>query len=84
MPSKRSRSSTRNKPPAPGSADPGKAFDPKTIAEEPVPNGATRDAPAPGVPMPDADYDALKDRAKTIRVPPSKHQQEDPSADKRK
>jgi hypothetical protein len=80
----RSGSKTRSGQPAAGSAGAGKPFDPKTIAEERAPAGATRDAPAPGVPTSDADYDALKERAKTIRLPPSKHEQEDPSGKKRK
>jgi hypothetical protein len=84
MTSKRSRSKTRSSKARAGSAGPGKALDPKTIAEEHAPAGATREAPAPGVPMSDADYDALKERARTTRLPPSKHEQEDPSGNRQK
>ena len=65
-------------------AGPGKGLDPTTIAEEHPPTGATRGAPAPGVPMSNADYDALKECAKTTRLPPSKHKQEDPSGNRQK
>jgi hypothetical protein len=67
-----------------GSAGHGKAVDPTKIKDEHATPGAPRGAPAPGVPMSDKDYDALKERAKTTRLPPSKHQQEDPSGNKRK
>ena len=68
--------------PRAGSAGPGKAVDPTKIKDEHAPPGAPRGAPAPGTPMSDKDYDALKERAKTTRLPPSKHEQEDPSGKK--
>lgn len=43
---------------------------------------ALRPAPAPGVPVSDERYEWLKEKAKTVRTPPSKHRQEDPSGNR--
>jgi hypothetical protein len=80
-------SKPRKKPtsqPRVGNVGPGRAVTPGTLNDEHLPDGAPRDAPAPGVPMPKENYDALKERARTSRLPPSGYAQEDPSAKKRK
>jgi hypothetical protein len=63
-------------------------MDPASIADQSDDNPAGRDkpfdAPAPGVPVSDEEYDRLKRRAKTARLPPSEHSQEDPSGKRRK
>jgi len=61
-----------------GTAGSGKAFDPTRPLV-----GAGRDeprpAPAPGVPVSEKRYEALKKKAKTARRARSKHAQKDPS-----
>jgi hypothetical protein len=54
------------------------------MEHEREPSAAPRGAPAPGVPISNRDFDALKERARTTRLPPSEHAQEDPSGKKRK
>ena len=73
--------------PRTGTAGPGENFDPTRIPEETRPDENTlapREAPAPGVPMSNEQYEWLKRKAKVVRTPPSKHKQEDPSAKGRK
>ena len=72
--------------PKPGTAGPGETIDPMRIADQraEVRRGAPRPAPAPGVPVAAEQFELLKRKAKTIRMPPSKHQQEDPSVIKKK
>jgi hypothetical protein len=74
--------------PKPGTAGPAKTIDPMHIADERAPDEVRRDvprpAPAPGVPFSAEQFELLKRKAKTVRVPPSKHQQEDPSGKKKK
>jgi hypothetical protein len=48
-----------------------------------VTRGDPRPAPAPGVPVSIEEYESLKRIAKTVRTPPSKHRQEDPSGRKK-
>ncbi len=71
----------------PGTAGPGEDIDPMRIPES-EPDEKTRDAPreapAPGVPMSDEQYEWLKRKAKVVRTPASKHRQEDPSVKTRK
>jgi hypothetical protein len=73
-----------NLKPATGVADAGAPFDPGRLTEEPSGPAQrnVRPAPAPGVPMSDAQYEKLKREAETARKPPSKHGQEDPAAKK--
>jgi hypothetical protein len=63
-------------------------MEPTSIADERDSNEATRDetrsAPAPGVPVSTEEYILLKNKAKTARLPPSEHSQEDPSGKKQK
>ncbi len=72
--------------PEPGSADPGAAFDPTLVPDESEPDDTTRGehrpAPAPGIPMSNEQYEWLKEKARVVRQPPSKHRQEDPSGKK--
>jgi hypothetical protein len=67
----------------PGRSGPGESFDPRQLADEPGPGepaeGEHRPAPAPSVPLSNEEYERLKERAKSARIPPSKHRQEDPS-----
>jgi hypothetical protein len=71
-----------------GTAGPGETFDPRRIPDESGPGenfaNRTREAPAPGIPMSEEQYQWLKRKAKVVRTPPSKHRQEDPSAKRRK
>jgi hypothetical protein len=68
----------------PGAAGAGAPFDPTSLADEPSgpAERTVRPAPAPGLPMSDAQYEKLKREAETARKPPSKHSQEDPAAKK--
>ena len=66
-----------------GVAAPGMPVDPRSIDEQREPS-APGGAPAPGVPVSDTDYDALKERARTVPLPPSAHEQEDPSRTRKK
>jgi hypothetical protein len=72
--------------PKSGMTGPGETFDPRQIADERAPGepaqGEHRPAPAPSVPISNEEYERLKRKAKTVRVPPSKHRQEDPSGKK--
>lgn len=43
-----------------------------------------RDAPPPGVPVSNERYEWLKQKARVVRTPRSKHQQEDPSGKKQR
>jgi len=74
--------------PKPGTAGPAETIDPMRIADERAPDkvrrGAPQPAPAPGVPVSAVQFELLKRKAKTVRMPPSKHQQEDPSGKKKK
>jgi hypothetical protein len=74
--------------PSAGTAGPGEDVDPMRIPDEGQSNENFRDkpqeAPGPGIPMSDAQYDWLKRKAKVVRTPPSKHRQDDPSTKKRK
>src|SRR5262245_17222922 len=68
--------------PAPGSAQPGKTFDPTQAPTERVTEEGTRSAPAPGVPMSNEQYEWLKRKATKTKKTPSTSGQEDPSAKK--
>ena len=68
--------------PAPGSAEPGKTFDPTRAPTEHVTEHGTRSAPAPGVPMSNEQYESLKRKAIKTKKTPSTTGQEDPSAKK--
>jgi hypothetical protein len=63
-------------------------MEPTSIVDERDSSEATRDesrsAPAPGVPVSVEEYNLLKRRAKTARLPPSEHSQEDPSGKRQK
>lgn len=68
----------------PGAAGAGAPYDPTSLTDEasgPA-ERTVRPAPAPGLPMSDAQYEKLKREAETARKPPSKHSQEDPAAKK--
>jgi hypothetical protein len=69
---------------APGAAGAGAPFDPTGLADEPSgpAERTVRPAPAPGIPMSEAQYEKLKREAGTAHKPPSKHSQEDPAAKK--
>jgi hypothetical protein len=73
-------------PPKTGVAGPGETVDPTRIAEDASPaetdRVGKRSMPAPGVPVSDDAYELLKKRAGTVRLPRSKHSQEDPSRKK--
>jgi hypothetical protein len=68
----------------PGTAGPGETVDPTRIPDERRPGEGVHEAPAPGIPMSEEQYDWLKRKAKVVRTPSSKHKQEDPSAKRRK
>jgi hypothetical protein len=61
-----------------GTAGSGKAFDP-TRAPPGAECDEPRPAPAPGVPVSEKQYEALKKKAKTARTARSRHAQKDPS-----
>jgi hypothetical protein len=71
-----------------GSAGPGEIFDPTALPDEHVPEKTTprppRAAPAPGVPVSDAELERMKKKAAGARTPPSRHAQSDPSGEKPK
>ena len=87
-----SRSGSRRKksghashgPSTPGAAGPGEIFDPTRMPDERRLDEGVHEAPAPGIPMSEEQYDRLKRKAKVVRTPSSKHKQEDPSAKRRK
>jgi hypothetical protein len=66
----------------------GETMEPTRIADERDSDEATRgeprSAPAPGVPVSAEELERLKAKAKTARLPPSEHRQEDPSGKKQK
>jgi hypothetical protein len=68
----------------PGATGPGETVDPTRIPDERRPAEGVHEAPAPGIPMSEEQYDWLKRKAKVVRTPSSKHKQEDPSANRRK
>jgi hypothetical protein len=82
-PAKPTKQAVTSKP-VPGSAGAGAPFDPTSLPDESSDPAerSVRPAPAPGVPMSEAQYEKLKRVAKTARKPPSKYSQEDPSAKK--
>jgi len=73
-----------NPKPATGIADAGAPFDPARLAEEPSgpAESKVRPAPAPGVPLSEAQYEKLKREAETAGKLPSNRGQEDPAAKK--
>jgi hypothetical protein len=73
--------------PKPDIADAGKTIAPTQIPDNSASDEAARRewrAPAPGIPMSSERYERLKEKAKTVRTPSSKHRQEDPSIKKEK
>lgn len=65
--------------PKAGMAEAGAPVEPMSIADEP---GVGGQAPAPGLPVSQAEYERMKRRAATTRTPPSQYRQEDPSGKK--
>ena len=69
--------------PKQGAAGSGKLFDPRGVPDEGSSDERARKepfpAPAPGIPVSKEQYDRLKEKAKSVRIPRSKHSQEDPS-----
>ena len=72
--------------PKAGVAGPGETVDPTRTVDDSSPADTDpvgkRSMSAPGVPVSDDAYELLKKRAGTIRLPRSKHSQEDPSRKK--
>jgi hypothetical protein len=85
-PSIKSRAKPATVKAVPGTAGAGAPFDPTRLGNEPDVSGAAernvRPAPAPGIPMSEAQYEKLKREAETARKQPSKHGQEDAAAKK--
>jgi hypothetical protein len=71
-----------------GVAGPGATMDPMNTAgdqeSDEAKRGETRHAPAPGIPMSNEQYEWLKRKAKSVRMPPSEHSQEDPSGKRKR
>jgi hypothetical protein len=75
-------------PPKRGIAGAGATMDPLDIAGDQecdeAKRGEPRYVPAPGVPVSNEQYEWLKRKAKSVRVPPSEHSQEDPSGKRKR
>jgi hypothetical protein len=79
--SKRPVAGEGNQPEA-GVAGPGKMVTPAQVPEDKSDEAKRRkprSVPAPGVPVTNEQYEWLKEQARTVRTPPSKHQQVDPA-----
>lgn len=81
-----SQSSNSKRPvgnqPEAGLAGPGKMVTPTQVPEDKSDEAKRREprsVPAPGVPVTNEQYERLKEQARTVRMPPSKHQQVDPA-----
>jgi hypothetical protein len=79
--SSNSKRSVGNQPEA-GVTGPGRRVTPAQVPEDKSDKAKRRkprSVPAPGVPVTNERYEWLKEQARTVRMPPSKHQQVDPT-----